>query len=77
VGTGIRLAQDVGVHRRETYGRKPKAVEELWKRAFWYGIIQIRIYSLILPGRWNRILIVMDRSMSINLGRPCAIQEEE
>jgi hypothetical protein len=36
VGIGIRLAQDVGAHRRKAYGHKPTVEEELWKRAFWY-----------------------------------------
>jgi hypothetical protein len=37
VGIGIRLAQDVGAHRRKAYSHKPTVDEELWKRAFWYG----------------------------------------
>ncbi|KAF8838282.1 hypothetical protein BDN67DRAFT_997756 [Paxillus ammoniavirescens] len=35
VGIGIRLAQDVGAHRRKAYGSKPSVEGELWKRAFW------------------------------------------
>jgi len=38
VGIGIRLAQDVGAHRRKAYSTKFSAEEELWKRAFWYGL---------------------------------------
>lgn len=36
VGHGLRLAQDMGAHRRATYGATPNAEDELKKRAFWY-----------------------------------------
>lgn len=35
VGIGIRLAQDVGAHRRKSYDGKLSVEGELWKRAFW------------------------------------------
>ncbi|KAH0832830.1 hypothetical protein J3R83DRAFT_11755 [Lanmaoa asiatica] len=35
VGIGIRLAQDVGAHRRKSYNEKVTVEGELWKRAFW------------------------------------------
>ena len=35
IGFGIRIAQDVGRHRRMTYSSKPNVTDELWKRAFW------------------------------------------
>lgn len=36
IGVGIRLAQDVGAHRRKVYNQAKRTVEdELWKRAFW------------------------------------------
>ncbi|THH00007.1 hypothetical protein EW026_g2467 [Hermanssonia centrifuga] len=35
IGMGIRLAQDVGAHRRKVYGSVLTVEEELWKRAFW------------------------------------------
>ncbi|EIN10102.1 hypothetical protein PUNSTDRAFT_102126 [Punctularia strigosozonata HHB-11173 SS5] len=34
-GIGIRLAQDVGAHRRKVYGPKLTVEDELWKRACW------------------------------------------
>jgi hypothetical protein len=38
VGIALRLAIDIGVHRRKVYGRtKLNPHDELWKRAFWYG----------------------------------------
>jgi hypothetical protein len=36
VGIGVRMAQDVGAHRRKMYTTTDIAIEdELWKRAFW------------------------------------------
>lgn len=34
-GMGLRLAQDVGAHRRKVYNPIPSVESELWKRAFW------------------------------------------
>lgn len=38
VSNGIRLALDVGAHRRKVYDAKPTIQSELWKRAFWYVV---------------------------------------
>ena len=35
VGYGIRLAKDLGVHRRATYGPNPTVEDDLKRRAFW------------------------------------------
>jgi hypothetical protein len=35
IGIGIRLAQEVGAHRRKPPGHKYTAEDEMWKRAFW------------------------------------------
>ncbi|KAH9917920.1 fungal-specific transcription factor domain-containing protein [Epithele typhae] len=35
IGLGIRLAQDVGCHRKKMYKPNPSVEDELWKRAFW------------------------------------------
>lgn len=37
VNTGLRLAQDIGVHRRKVYSKSLTPTDELWKRAFWYA----------------------------------------
>ncbi|KAI0081014.1 hypothetical protein K474DRAFT_1672279 [Panus rudis PR-1116 ss-1] len=58
VGAGIRMAQDVGAHRRKAYGSVSTVESEHWKRAFW-------------------VLVAIDREMSMGLGRPCAIQDED
>ena len=39
VGFGIRLAQDVGAHRRKGHQDVPSAEDEQWKRGFWYVIL--------------------------------------
>ncbi|KIY69850.1 hypothetical protein CYLTODRAFT_420291 [Cylindrobasidium torrendii FP15055 ss-10] len=57
VGVGIRLAQDVGAHRRKKTNEMT-VDSELWKRAFW-------------------VLVAMDRLISAQLGRPCAIMDED
>ncbi|KAF5328400.1 hypothetical protein D9619_013327 [Psilocybe cf. subviscida] len=46
-GVGIRLAQDVGAHRRghNTDGQGPTKEGELWKKAFWVLVIMDRMYS--------------------------------
>ena len=36
VGIGIRLAQEVGAHRRKAQDHVMTVEDELWKRAFWY-----------------------------------------
>jgi hypothetical protein len=41
VGFAIRLAQDVGVHRRKVHEHVPTAEDEQWKRGFWYVILYL------------------------------------
>src|SRR5258708_13191178 len=36
IGIGLRVAQDVGAHRKTPRSR-PAAQDELWKRGFWYA----------------------------------------
>ncbi|KAJ7190588.1 fungal-specific transcription factor domain-containing protein [Mycena pura] len=50
IGGGIRLAQDVGVHRLQNVGpgAKPTIEGELWKRAFWMLVCMDRNVSSIL-----------------------------
>ena len=35
IGLGIRMAQDIGIHRKKMYSAKPTVNDELWKRVFW------------------------------------------
>ncbi|KAI0754385.1 fungal-specific transcription factor domain-containing protein [Daedaleopsis nitida] len=39
IGIGIRIAVDVGAHRRKLYGSVPTLEEELWRRAFWNLVV--------------------------------------
>ncbi|KZV76519.1 hypothetical protein PENSPDRAFT_569723, partial [Peniophora sp. CONT] len=42
-GLGIRLAQNIGLHRRTVYSEAPSISDELFKRCFW---------ALVLHDRW-------------------------
>ncbi|KAI0666613.1 fungal-specific transcription factor domain-containing protein [Trametes maxima] len=48
VGLGIRVAQDIGIHRKKTYSLLSKVEGELWKRAFWCLISFDRNTSFLL-----------------------------
>jgi hypothetical protein len=36
-GVGLRVAQDMGAHRKKTYSTVPNLEDELLKKAFWWG----------------------------------------
>lgn len=75
IGIGIRMAQDVGAHRKKTYTTRRTVDEELWKRAFWQ--VSNR-YLCDCRSCWDcRCLLAYDRFVSSALGRPCAIHDEE
>ncbi|KZV61985.1 hypothetical protein PENSPDRAFT_759060 [Peniophora sp. CONT] len=48
VGAGLRLAVDIGAHKRHTYGAKPTLEDELYKRAFWILVCLDRTLSTIM-----------------------------
>ncbi|KAI9439638.1 fungal-specific transcription factor domain-containing protein, partial [Lactarius indigo] len=50
VGIGLRLAQDVGAHRRRPPNARPTVEDELWKRAFWV-LLMLDIWSSSSLGR--------------------------
>jgi len=75
VGVGIRLAQDVGAHRRKVHNHTLTPEDELWKRAFW--CVELACYLRNLLTGVYRVLVCMERIVSSFLGRPCAIQDEE
>ncbi|EKM58712.1 uncharacterized protein PHACADRAFT_253204 [Phanerochaete carnosa HHB-10118-sp] len=58
IGHGLRIAQDMGAHRRRSYGKKPTIEGELMKRAFW-------------------ILVLLDRTLCLSLGRQCSLEDED
>ncbi|RPD58792.1 hypothetical protein L226DRAFT_539420 [Lentinus tigrinus ALCF2SS1-7] len=39
IGSGIRMAVDVGAHRNKMYKTKPTIEDELWRRAFWILVL--------------------------------------
>ncbi|TFK88612.1 hypothetical protein K466DRAFT_66010 [Polyporus arcularius HHB13444] len=45
---GIRMALDVGAHRKKTYATFPTAEQEQWKRAFWVMVAMDRLASFAL-----------------------------
>ncbi|KAJ7495521.1 fungal-specific transcription factor domain-containing protein [Mycena latifolia] len=45
IGVGLRLAQDVGAHRRTSRVEMPSVERELWKRAFWVLVFLDRSFS--------------------------------
>ena len=47
VGIGLRVMQDVGIHRRARTGKKT-VENELWKRCFWVLVIMDRSFSNLL-----------------------------
>jgi hypothetical protein len=49
VGFGIRLALDVGVHRRKVDQHVLTAEDEQWKRGFWYVIL----YPILSDSKQN------------------------
>jgi hypothetical protein len=48
VATGIRLAVEMGAHRRKMYSGDPNLNDELWKRTFWVLVIFDRTFSATL-----------------------------
>ncbi|KAI1785317.1 fungal-specific transcription factor domain-containing protein [Ganoderma leucocontextum] len=39
IGAGIRVALDVGAHRKKMYTQAPTVEDELWRRAFWILVL--------------------------------------
>ncbi|KAI0028750.1 fungal-specific transcription factor domain-containing protein [Vararia minispora EC-137] len=46
VGLGLKLAQEIGVHKKAVYSTIPRAEEELFKRAFWVLLYLDRMVSV-------------------------------
>lgn len=68
---------DVGAHRKKAYHNPPSPDEEQWKRAFWFVSLRRNKRLLWFTNYARRILVIMDRWLSAELGRSCSIQEEE
>ncbi|KAI0682880.1 fungal-specific transcription factor domain-containing protein [Cytidiella melzeri] len=67
IGVGIRMAQDVGAHRKRTYTTKRTVEEELWKRAFWCLLAYDRFISSAL----GRPCAIHDEDFDLDLPVEC------
>ncbi|KIM40773.1 hypothetical protein M413DRAFT_446153 [Hebeloma cylindrosporum] len=67
VGVGIRLAQDVGAHRRKMHDHIHTPEDELWKRAFWILVCMDRIVSSSL----GRASAIQDEDFDLDLPIDC------
>ncbi|KAJ7158980.1 fungal-specific transcription factor domain-containing protein [Mycena crocata] len=70
IGVGLRIAQDVGAHRRDACVKPPSVEHELWKRAFWVLVYMDRIVSASL-GRG-----CVAQYIEIDLDPPLDVDEE-
>ncbi|KIM40778.1 hypothetical protein M413DRAFT_167868 [Hebeloma cylindrosporum] len=66
-GAGIRLAQDIGVHRRKVHDHTLTTDAELWKRAFWVLVCYDRIFSSSL----GRSCAIQDEDFDLDLPVDC------
>ncbi|KAI0309699.1 fungal-specific transcription factor domain-containing protein [Amylostereum chailletii] len=66
-GIGIRLAQDVGAHRRKVYSPTPTVEDELWKRAFWMLVVMDRWMSASL----GRPCAIQEEDFDLDLPADC------
>lgn len=76
VGYAVRLAKDLGIHRRGTYGPRLTVEDELKKRAFWSAYMllsSVKQESYVLV----RCLVAFDRTTSDKMGRPYNVYDEE
>ncbi|KAI9000492.1 fungal-specific transcription factor domain-containing protein [Trametes punicea] len=67
IGIGIRMAQDVGAHRKKVYSAKPTMEEELWRRAFWCLVAMDRHASFAL----GRPCAIQDEDFDLDLPIDC------
>jgi len=67
IGVGIRMAQDVGAHRKKVYNATPTVEEELWKRAFWVLVSMDRSISSAL----GRPCAIQDEDFDLDLPTEC------
>ncbi|KAF4613756.1 hypothetical protein D9613_007374 [Agrocybe pediades] len=67
VGIGIRLAQDVGAHRRKLNNHTLTPEDEQWKRAFWVLVVLDRMVSSSL----GRPCAIQDEDFDLDLPVEC------
>ncbi|KAG8821414.1 hypothetical protein FRC17_009833 [Serendipita sp. 399] len=69
-GIGLRIAQDVGAHRKKVYGNPISPEDESWKRAFWCLIAIDRLASSTM----GRIPAIYDSDIDVDL--PLEVDDE-
>ncbi|KAI0644476.1 fungal-specific transcription factor domain-containing protein [Trametes meyenii] len=67
VGIGMRVALDLGIHRKKTYSSMSKIEGELWKRAFWCLVAFDRNTSFLL----GRPCALQDEDFDVDLVEEC------
>ncbi|KII90496.1 hypothetical protein PLICRDRAFT_697043 [Plicaturopsis crispa FD-325 SS-3] len=67
IGIGVRVAEDMGAHRRRVYGKTLTVEDELWKRAFWVLVCLDRNASATL----GRPCAVQDEDFDLDLPANC------
>ncbi|EDR09003.1 uncharacterized protein LACBIDRAFT_296682 [Laccaria bicolor S238N-H82] len=67
VGIGIRLAQEVGAHRRKAQDHVMTVEDELWKRAFWFLVCLDRAFSTAL----GRPCAIQDEDFDLDMPIEC------
>lgn len=78
IGLGIRLAQDVGAHRKRLPDDKiPSAENELWKRAFWSTLSFFVVSTFFAQLFRSRVIFSIERIVCSFAGRSCGLQGEE
>ncbi|KAI0052327.1 hypothetical protein FA95DRAFT_1553663 [Auriscalpium vulgare] len=66
-GVGLRLAQDVGAHRRRAYHGTPSVDDELWKRAFWV----LHMLDIWMSSYLGRPCAISEENYDVELPADC------
>ncbi|KAN0130569.1 Fungal specific transcription factor domain containing protein [Lactarius tabidus] len=67
VGVALRLAQDVGAHRRRSPNARPTVEDELWKRAFWVMLM----FDISVSSALGRPCAMTEESHDVDLPIEC------
>ncbi|VDC07486.1 unnamed protein product [Peniophora sp. CBMAI 1063] len=67
IGQGIRLAVDIGAHKRRVYGANPTLEDEMFKRAVWILIHMDRAMSTIM----GRPCCIQEEDFDLEMMRCC------
>ncbi|KAF8492551.1 fungal-specific transcription factor domain-containing protein [Russula emetica] len=70
IGVGIRLVQDIGMHRKRVYSNMDTAEAEQWRRAFWVLVVLDRLMS----ASFGRPCAIQEEDFDVDL--PMEIDDE-